>query len=248
MTAQDLQLGVLTDILGDFGATAKRVLRKYGIEIKTSSDSPRDLKGVDVVVVGTAGRVTLAEVKRTAQRIREVHGTLPTTPVVFAATYVTSVVVQTAISAGAISCVTFEALPRTIGNLASCSRISFTGFREVESSVVERAHDPESGRLDGKRIADLFGIPLSTVARAVGVTPSALSRRPTATSAQDGLRELTFVWRSLMNVFRVAAKAKAWLHAPRVDLGGEPALALLTKGRAKDLGDYIRRAFAGEAA
>jgi hypothetical protein len=155
-------------------------------------------------------------------------------------------------SAGAVSCVTVDALPSAIDNLASCTR--FTSIKRdhavprVGSPIVERAHDPESGRLDGKRIAELFGIPLQAVARAVGVTPSALSKRPTSRAAQKGLRELTFIWRTLMNVFGLEAKAKAWLHAPQQDLGDEPPLALLARGSAKDLGNYIRRAIAGEPA
>jgi hypothetical protein len=249
MTERIFNLGVLDDPSGRFGIAATEVLRQCSAAIKTFVvDASTDAWRVDVIVAGTTS-VNFFEVKQTAERIREIHGTLPNTLVVFATqSNISAEVVQTVVSAGAISAVTFAALPQTIGNLFSSNVFTSASARNESSFVVEGAHDPNSGRLDAKRIAELFGVPLTTVAHAVGVTPSALSRRRTARSAQDGLRELTFVWRTLMNACGTEAKAKAWLNAARPDLGGKPPLVLLTSGRARDLGNYIRRALAGEPA
>ncbi len=249
MTEKVFQLGVLDDPSGRFGVAAIEVLRECSAAIKTFVvDASVDARRVDVIVAGTTS-VSFFEVKQTAERIREIHGTLPNTLVVFAThSNISAEVIQTVVSAGAISAVTFAALPQTIGNLFSSNVFTTASARTEASFVVEGAHDPESGRLDAKKIAELFGVPLTTVAHAVGVTPSALSKRRTARSAQDGLRELTFVWRTLMNAFGAKARAKAWLHAARPDLEGKSPLALLTSGTARDLGNYVRRALAGEPA
>jgi hypothetical protein len=42
------------------------------------------------------------------------------------------------------------------------------------------------------------------------------------------------------------ARVRAWLNAPHPDLGGDAPLALLTKGSAKDLADYVRGALSGQ--
>ncbi len=249
MTERVVLLGVLDDSSGQFGVTATEVLRQCSGSVQTFIvGASKEAWRADVIVAGTTG-VRVIDFKESAERIREVRGTLPNTIVVFATQSVSSEVVQTAVNAGAISAVTFDALPRTIGNLvSSCVFTSTSVTANTVSTFVEHAHDPESGRLDGKRVAELFGVPLATVANAVGVTPSALSKRSTARSAQDGLRELTFVWRTLLNVFGAEARARAWLNAARSDLDGKPPLALLANGTANDLGNYVRRALAGEAA
>lgn len=117
----------------------------------------------------------------------------------------------------------------------------------VHETFVPDFHD-ETGRLDATRVARAMSLTLSQVAKAIGVTTSALSKRRTAAAAQAGLRELEFSWATLLDMLGEAQRAKAWLHAGHPDFSGQSPLHYLTEGGAKRLGDYLRAAVAGEAA
>jgi hypothetical protein len=248
MAEERIHVAIVDDNAGDVGKEARRVLSDTRWSVKVFRHRI-ERSHVDAIIVGSTAEVTVFDVKRTTERIREARGTLPSTPVVFAAYSFSPTVLRDVIEAGAVSCVTWDTLPTTLENLATCSRShAWHGAAKDTFTVVEPAHDPRSGRLDAKRIAALFDVPLNDIARAVGVTVSAVSKRATAPSAQNGLRELEFVWGTLMNVFGSEAKGRAWLHAPRPDLGGQSPLSLVTQGAAKDLANYIRRALAGEPA
>lgn len=114
-------------------------------------------------------------------------------------------------------------------------------------TFVPSFHDA-TGRLDAARVAGVMGLTLSQIAKAIGVTTSALSKRPNAAAAQAGLRQLEFSWATLLEMLGELELARAWLHAGHPDFSGEPPLRYLTEGGAKRLGDYLRAAVAGEAA
>lgn len=116
----------------------------------------------------------------------------------------------------------------------------------LEDALVEQFHDPLSGRLDARKVADAYGVSLSALAKALKVTQSALSKRPTAAAAQVGLRELEFVWATLVDLLTTEAKAKAWLWSSRRDLNGQPPIRLLTNGSARALANYMRSVVVGE--
>jgi Protein of unknown function (DUF2384) len=117
----------------------------------------------------------------------------------------------------------------------------------VHDTFVHSFHD-QTGRLDAARVAEVMSLTLSQVAKAIGVTPSALSKRPNAGAAQPGLRELEFCWATLLDMLGEEELARAWFHAGHPDFSGKPPLDYLTEGGAKRLGDYLRAALAGETA
>src|SRR5262249_24213307 len=69
----------------------------------------------------------------------------------------------------------------------------------LEQAVVAPFHEPHPGRLDARRVAEAYGLSLSSLAGALGVTQSALSKRSAAPAAQPGLRELEFAWAVLLD-------------------------------------------------
>jgi uncharacterized protein (DUF2384 family) len=87
---------------------------------------------------------------------------------------------------------------------------------------------------------------VATLAKSIRLTPSALSKRPHAKAAQEGLRQIEFVMASLRRMLGSDSRIRAWLNAPHPDLDGQPPLALLTKGSAKELADYVRAILAGQ--
>ncbi len=154
-----------------------------------------------------------------------------------------------AYAAGATSVVPVEQVDVAWKNLVRVLTEAKTGFSGVRrhETIVPSFHDV-TGRLDAARVATKMGLTLSQIAKAIGVTTSALSRRPTAAAAQAGLRELEFSWATLLEMLGTVELARAWLHAGHADFSGEPPLRYLMEGGAKRLGDYLRAAVAGEAA
>ena len=116
----------------------------------------------------------------------------------------------------------------------------------IEDSVVQRFHDPATGRLDAKQIAETYAISVSALAKALNLTQSALSKLPTAPAAQGGLRELEFAWATLVDLLGNEEKARAWLNSKRLDLNGRPPINLLIHGSAEALANYVRSVVAGE--
>lgn len=82
--------------------------------------------------------------------------------------------------------------------------------------------------------------------KTVGLTASALSKRPHAKGAQDALRQLEFAVAALRHLLGPDSRVRAWLNAPHPGLGGDAPVALLMRGSARDLADYVRRALAGQ--
>jgi transcriptional regulator with XRE-family HTH domain len=156
--------------------------------------------------------------------------------------------VAEAYAAGATSVVPAERVDVAWKNLLRVlSEAKGAGAVRVHEAFVRGFHDP-SGRLDAARVAEATGLTLSQVAQAIGVTPSALSKRATAGAAQAGLRELEFSWATLLDMLGEDELARAWLHAGHPDFSGKPPLDYLTEGGAKRLADYLRAASAGETA
>src|SRR5437899_3165767 len=96
--------------------------------------------------------------------------------------------------------------------------------------------------------ADAYRVSLSALARGLKITQSALSKRPTAGAAQAGLRELEFVWATLLDLLHTDERLRGWLNTKRADLDGRAPIDLLTGGSADALANYIRSVVAGEPA
>jgi hypothetical protein len=149
--------------------------------------------------------------------------------------------------AGATAVVPLRALGDAIANLTQVFEAGKPKKKgALDETMVEEFHDSATGRLDSDAVARGLGISVSGLAKAVGLTPSALSKRPHARAAQDALREIEFAVAALRRLLGSDARVRAWLNAPHPDLGGDAPLALLTKGSAKDLADYVRGALSGQ--
>jgi Protein of unknown function (DUF2384) len=129
---------------------------------------------------------------------------------------------------------------------ADFGRAKHPGLSTPAVAIVEEPHDPDTGRLDTQRAARALGVPLGTLAKAIGSTPSALAKRSSAKSVQLGLREIEFAIAGLRELLGSDRRMLAWLNEPHPDLGGEPPINLLAKGSAREFANYVRSALAGQ--
>ena len=208
----------------------------------------------DIVLVGTgdAGMV-VAEVRR-------IHAAAPRAQVLVAVDALTTKSASRAYGAGATIVAPARVFVVAVKNVVPrAGRVEERESRPyaatppaaavrhpIEETFVEAFHDPETGRLDATRVAGAYRISLNALARGLKITQSALSKRPTAAVAQAGLRELEFIWATLLDLLHTDERVRGWLNAKRVDLGGRAPIDLLTVGSAESLAHYIRSVVAGE--
>ncbi len=219
-------------------AALVRALGRAGFRVQTPDQIEHGRTPDLVVVLGST--IMLAEVKL-------MHAVAPHVPIFVAwADRPDERFVTEAYAAGATSVVPADRVDVAWKNLLRVlSDVRRTGALRVHQTFVRGFHD-QSGRLDANRAAEATGLTLSQVAKAIGVTPSALSKRPTAGAAQAGLRELESCWATLLDMLGEQELARAWLHAGHPDFSGKAPLDYLLEGGVKRLADYLRAALAGE--
>ncbi|MEK7405590.1 MAG: antitoxin Xre/MbcA/ParS toxin-binding domain-containing protein [Acidobacteriota bacterium] len=107
-------------------------------------------------------------------------------------------------------------------------------------------HDPSSGRLDAKRIAEYLGVPVSSLARALGKKTAAVHKSPAAASLQDELAPIARTVGILQEFLRSPEEIRAWLNSPHPDLGNETPMSLLLDGKGVGVADMLEAALAGD--
>lgn len=101
---------------------------------------------------------------------------------------------------------------------------------------LEQTIEKELQRLNARDVANLYDVPLSVVAKAIGCSPKALRRRPYSDSVETGLRVLVESFARLYDVMSRDEKAvRGWLNRPNRGLDGIPPRVLLESGRLSDL-------------
>jgi uncharacterized protein (DUF2384 family) len=100
--------------------------------------------------------------------------------------------------------------------------------------------NPSSGRLDATRIAKEIGVPVSTIAGAIGRNAPAVRKSPDAGSLQEGLRQLYRIWTTLVKVHAGnRVNARIFLNAPNRFLDERAPMEFIEKGDLKPLEFYI---------
>jgi CheY-like chemotaxis protein len=134
------------------------------------------------------------------------------------------------------------AMHRSEFTLSSAS-LPWTGA--VTPPETTQLRDPESGRIDAKRIAEYLDVPLKKLAEPLRDNYKALHKSPAKSSVQEGLLPIERAIMLLEHQFRDRGKVRAWLNTPHPELGGRKALELVMKGHAATVADMLEAASAG---
>jgi DNA-binding response OmpR family regulator len=113
-----------------------------------------------------------------------------------------------------------------------------------ESSALR---DPETGRLDAKRIAEYLDVPLKQYAEAIDENYKALHKTPSRASLQEKLLPVERAVSLLDERLRDRGRVRAWFNTPHPDLGGRTALRVILEGHATIVSDMLEAAAAGLA-
>jgi hypothetical protein len=107
--------------------------------------------------------------------------------------------------------------------------------------------NPATGRLDARRIAHLYGEPLKRFAKALDVSPSAVTQTPDSQKYQQFLSRFERVAR-ILPMLDSKDQFSAWVKAPNRQLRGEAPIDFLwgSPSRASKLADIVEDVLVGQ--
>ena len=95
-----------------------------------------------------------------------------------------------------------------------------------------------NGNLSADRVAKVFGVSISQLAKWMGRTRQSVSKTPDAESLQEALGYFERIAR-LRQVTRDASEFRKWLRAPQASVAGENPMELLRRGEWQALADLV---------
>ena len=92
-------------------------------------------------------------------------------------------------------------------------------------------HDPRTGRIDAQRVSDYLNVPLTRLARALGMNYTTVHKTPAAPSIQGPLAPIKRSLEILENMLGERATVLAWLNSPNPDLGMRTPIEVILEGQ-----------------
>jgi len=119
-------------------------------------------------------------------------------------------------------------------------------LRQVAPGAVVRAdlHNPQSGRIDAKRVAEALGVKLTQLPQALNVGYKALHKTPDAPALQGRLQPIKDAI-VLVSRFVRTQDVRVWLNSPHPDLRRRKPLDVILSGRASAVVTMLENALAG---
>lgn len=136
-----------------------------------------------------------------------------------------------------------EALHR-IFKLLNGSRRETTKTFRLPQMVVENLRG-ENGRIDAKLVADLFGISIPALAKAIKTGLPALYKTSDSRSVQEKLVSFERIAWGLLKLTGSKKGLKIWLNAPNPDLDEEKPIDLIKEGYSEDIAAMVEDALLG---
>jgi uncharacterized protein (DUF2384 family) len=117
------------------------------------------------------------------------------------------------------------------------------------SGLEERAHNPNSQRLDARGIAGMLGLSIPQLAKAIGRDYDAVRKTPDSQSLQVPLAQLYRIWDLAYEALNEEEQAvRRWLSRPNRELDLARPLDLLVPQRLDELEETVRRMRDGDYA
>jgi len=116
----------------------------------------------------------------------------------------------------------------------------------VASHVLPELHDPSSGRLDAKRIAEYLGVALSAFAKFSKMSVPGLHKSPASVSLQEVLIPIARSVTILSQLLGSKEQVRAWMNSPHPDLGGRTPISVVLEGKSRAVRDMLEAALAGQ--
>jgi hypothetical protein len=106
-------------------------------------------------------------------------------------------------------------------------------------------HDPENGRLDAARIARAMGIPLATLASAIGQKYDTVHKTPASPNLQRALEPFARTMELLLKFHDSRERMREWLNTPHRELAERAPLRVMLEGHADLVRNMLEAAYQG---
>lgn len=118
----------------------------------------------------------------------------------------------------------------------------------VRPSLLAELHDPATGRIDAKKLADYLGISLASLANAIGKQYKAVFKTPASEPLQSALAPIHRAIVALYRYFGRRRESLAWLNTANPELDAKRPKDLVLEGKAEIVADMLEGALAGVTA
>lgn len=112
--------------------------------------------------------------------------------------------------------------------------------------LVPQLRNSESGRLDARRISNLFGIPLKQLSNSIAAVSANVYKTPDAPSLQDKFSLYERIARTLFLLVGSEEGIRIWLNTPEPELDGELPRDLLLSGEVEVVADLLEDMLEGQ--
>jgi CheY-like chemotaxis protein len=106
-------------------------------------------------------------------------------------------------------------------------------------------HNPESGRIDARRVAGFFGLSLAKLAKALGRSPQSVHKTPDSARLQKGLGLFLRIAAGLIALLGSEGDGRIWLNTPSPDLDNTRPLELIEEGQGEIVAELLEDALLG---
>ncbi len=110
---------------------------------------------------------------------------------------------------------------------------------------IKNLHDPASGRLDAKRIAEYLDISLTDLASAMDEDYKALHKTPAKKAVQPQLAPIARALQILLQLYGSRKDVLAWLNTAHPQLARRTSMSLILEGKATVVLDMLEAALDG---
>jgi len=117
--------------------------------------------------------------------------------------------------------------------------------KNCQKQLQPELHHSKSGRIDAKRVAEFFQLPLSTIAKILKSHPKTVHKTPDAVNIQGGLGVFLRIASALMVKYGSEAESRVWLNTPNPDLDNTQPLEIIKRGRCEIVADLLEDALLG---
>ncbi len=107
-------------------------------------------------------------------------------------------------------------------------------------------HHPESGRLDARRIGELFGMPLRRVAALLGRNAQTVAKTPDAPTIQPGLALFERIATALLSLVGSEAALRIWLNAENPQLDRQTPMEWILQGEGLVVAELLESQLGGQ--
>ena len=117
--------------------------------------------------------------------------------------------------------------------------------RQPVEVPLQELHDPESGRIDAKKVAEFLGVSLQRLADTLEANYQTVYKTPGGPSLQKGLHPIKRSVELVSRATRNQSEARAWLNNPHPHLGGRAPIDIILSGRAGAVVTMLENALSG---